>query len=66
MTSDLTPFLPHKFDRSRAAYFSQKEKLIILKHFENFKDIIKAKGNTAVANKAREDCWKKIAECVNS
>ncbi|KAJ0036857.1 hypothetical protein NQD34_005534 [Periophthalmus magnuspinnatus] len=66
MASDLTPFLSHATDRSRASYFTHKEKLIILENFENYKDVFRTKANTAVASKAREECWKKIAECVNS
>ncbi|XP_034023113.1 uncharacterized protein LOC117507375 [Thalassophryne amazonica] len=53
-------------ERSRAAYFTQKELNIILESFEQYRDIITTKGNTAAANKAREECWKKIADRVNS
>ena len=53
-------------DRSRAVYFSQEEQVVIMQSYEEFKKIITAKSNTSGANKAREECWQKIADRVNS
>ena len=49
-------------DRSCAAYFSQEEQIIITESYGEYKYIFTAKRNTAAANKAREECWQKIAD----
>ncbi|KAL7385936.1 hypothetical protein ABVT39_002109 [Epinephelus coioides] len=53
-------------DRARAAYFSQEEQVEIIQGYEKYKTIITAKSNTVSANKAREECWQKIADRVNA
>ncbi len=40
--------LLHKMDRSRAAYFSQEEQAVIMKSYEERKEIITSKSNTKV------------------
>ncbi len=52
-------------DRHRAVYFSQEEQIIITEGYEEYKKIITAESNTVAANKAREDCWQKLANLVN-
>ncbi|KAG9273675.1 hypothetical protein AMEX_G10411 [Astyanax mexicanus] len=51
--------------RERAAFFSQFEQEIILKTFEEYKNIITAKCNTAAASRSRVEAWQKIAERLN-
>ncbi|KAL7395150.1 hypothetical protein ABVT39_011064 [Epinephelus coioides] len=53
-------------DRARAAYFSQEEQVEVIQGYEKYKTIITAKSNTVSANKAREECWQKIADRVNA
>ena len=57
---------PHEMDQSRAACFSQEEQIIITERYEEYKYIITARSNTVAANKAREECWQKITDRVNS
>ena len=45
----------------RAVYFTQEEQIIIMN-----KNLITARGNTVAHNKAREACWQKTADSVNS
>ncbi len=52
---------PLKMDRSRAAYFSQEEQVVIMESYEEYKNIIMTKSNTVSSNNAREECWQKIA-----
>ena len=33
--------------------------------YEEYKNVIMAKSNTVAANKAREECRQKTADCVN-
>ncbi len=53
-------------DHCHTAYFSQEEQILIMEGYEEYKQIIMAKSNTAAANKAREDWWQNIADCVNT
>ena len=43
-------------DRSRAAYFTQGEQIVVMNSYEEFKNQITARGNTVAHNKAREAC----------
>ncbi|XP_053352697.1 uncharacterized protein LOC128524243 isoform X2 [Clarias gariepinus] len=52
--------------RERAAFFSPFEQEIILKAFEEHKDIITAKCNTAAAAKSRVEAWQDIADRLNA
>ena len=38
----------------------------LMNSYEELKNQITARGNTVAHNKAREACWQKIADCVNS
>ena len=49
-------------DRARAIYFSAKEQEIILE----YKNVFQACSNTDSAAKAREQSWRKIADCINA
>ncbi|XP_046880243.1 myb/SANT-like DNA-binding domain-containing protein 4 [Hypomesus transpacificus] len=53
-------------DKSRAAYFTEEEKTIILNKYEEFKHIIQEKSYTAAAARKRKDIWQKITDCVNA
>ena len=61
----LTP-IPDQMDRWRSVYFSQEEQVLIMQGYEDFKEIFTAKSNTVGVNKAREECWQKNADRVNS
>ncbi|XP_037123966.1 uncharacterized protein LOC119132628 isoform X3 [Syngnathus acus] len=52
-------------ERSRAAYFTHEEQSLIMEGYDEYKEMITAKSNTVAANKAREECWQKIADRVN-
>lgn len=60
------PQLPHKMDRSRVAFFSQEELVIITEGCEEYRKNITANSNSAAAKKAREECWRKIGHRLNS
>ncbi|XP_060729681.1 GT1 domain-containing protein isoform X3 [Tachysurus vachellii] len=51
--------------RERAAFFSPFEQEIIMKTFEEYKHIIRAKCNTAAAAKSRVEAWQNIADRLN-
>ncbi|XP_073711474.1 uncharacterized protein [Misgurnus anguillicaudatus] len=53
-------------DRARAVYFSAEEQEVILQKYEEYKTVFQARSNTVSAAKAREECWRKIADCVNA
>jgi hypothetical protein len=53
-------------DRARAIYFSAEEQEIILQKYEEYRSIFQARSNTVSAAKAREQSWRKIADCVNA
>ncbi|XP_016887978.1 uncharacterized protein LOC103387928 isoform X2 [Cynoglossus semilaevis] len=53
-------------ERCRAIYFTQEEQDIIMQSYEEYRKTITAKSNTVAANKAREECWQKIADRVNA
>lgn len=51
---------------TRAAYFSPHEAEILVKAYQEFKEEIKKKGNTATAIKQREKAWQSIADRLNA
>ncbi|KAM9505130.1 uncharacterized protein ACWYII_047720 isoform 1-T3 [Salvelinus alpinus] len=51
---------------TRAAYFSPSEAHILMEAYEEVKDIIKKKGNTATVIKQREKAWQSIADRLNA
>ncbi|KAM9499627.1 putative nuclease HARBI1 [Salvelinus alpinus] len=51
---------------TRAAYFSPSEAQILMEAYEEVKDIIKKKGNTATVIKQREKLWQSIADRLNA
>ncbi|XP_055737457.1 uncharacterized protein LOC129822926 isoform X2 [Salvelinus fontinalis] len=51
---------------TRAAYFSLSEAQILMEAYEEVKDIIKKKGNTATVIKQREKAWQSIADRLNA
>ncbi|KAK1162119.1 hypothetical protein AOXY_G18419 [Acipenser oxyrinchus oxyrinchus] len=51
--------------KERATFFSLTEQELIMKSFEEYKNIITTKCNTAAAAKSREEAWKKIADKLN-
>ncbi|XP_067303141.1 uncharacterized protein [Pseudorasbora parva] len=53
-------------DRARAIYFSAEEQQLILQKYEEYKAVFQARSNTVSAAKAREECWRKIADCINA
>ncbi|XP_053369699.1 uncharacterized protein LOC128543329 isoform X4 [Clarias gariepinus] len=52
--------------KDRAAMFTATEQRLLLETYEEFKDVITKKGNTAAINKAREKGWQKIADRLNA
>ena len=50
-------------DRSREAYFTQEEQMVIMNSAE-FQNPRTARGNTVAHNKAREVCRQKTADSV--
>ena len=53
-------------DGSRAVYFTQKEQIVTMNSYEEFKDQITARGDAVAHNKVREACLQKIADRVYS
>ncbi|KAM9457323.1 uncharacterized protein Hap1MRO34_018559 isoform 2-T2 [Clarias gariepinus] len=52
--------------KDRAAMFTATEQRLLLESYEEFKDVITKKGNTAAINKAREKGWQEIADRLNA
>ncbi|KAK7933926.1 hypothetical protein WMY93_004822 [Mugilogobius chulae] len=50
----------------RAHFFSNKEQELILKLYEEERDILTAKSNTSTASKLREEAWQRIADKINA
>ncbi|XP_070820625.1 uncharacterized protein [Chaetodon trifascialis] len=50
----------------RAHYFSSKEQELILKLYEEEREILTAKSNTTSASKLREEAWQRIADRINA
>ncbi|XP_053716553.1 uncharacterized protein LOC128756230 isoform X2 [Synchiropus splendidus] len=51
---------------TRAAYFSASETEMLMEAYEEVKDRIKQKGNTATVIKQREKAWQTIADRLNA
>ncbi|XP_026177790.1 uncharacterized protein LOC113139052 isoform X2 [Mastacembelus armatus] len=49
----------------RAHFFSSKEQELILKLYEEEREILTAKSNTTSASKLREEAWQRIANKIN-
>ena len=52
--------------RTRAAYFSPSEAEILMEAYEEVKDQIKKKGNTATIIKQHQKTWETIADRLNA
>ncbi|XP_036955045.1 GT1 domain-containing protein [Acanthopagrus latus] len=50
----------------RAHFFSPKEQELILKLYEEEREILTAKSNTTSASKLREEAWQRIADKINT
>ncbi|KAM3611601.1 uncharacterized protein V6R79_021124 [Siganus canaliculatus] len=50
----------------RAHFFSSKEQELILKLYEEEREILTAKSNTTSASKLREEAWQRIADHINA
>ena len=50
----------------RAHFFSSKEQGLILKLYEEEKEVLTAKSNTTSASKLREEAWQRIADKINA
>ena len=50
----------------RAHFFSSKEQELILKLYEEEREILTAKSNTTSASKLREEAWQRIADKINA
>ena len=53
-------------EKMRAAYFSPAEQQLIMEIYEEVKDVIGKKGNTAAVNKQRVQAWQTIADRLNA
>lgn len=52
--------------QERAHFFSTKEQELIMKLYEEERDILTAKSNTSSAAKLREEAWQRIADKINA
>ncbi|XP_071338320.1 uncharacterized protein [Trachinotus anak] len=50
----------------RAHFFSSKEQELILRLYEEEREILTAKSNTTSASKLREEAWQRIADKINA
>ncbi|CAJ1068125.1 uncharacterized protein LOC117818330 [Xyrichtys novacula] len=50
----------------RAHFFSSKEQELILKLYEEEREILTAKSNTTSASRLREEAWQRIADKINT
>ncbi|XP_034547047.1 uncharacterized protein LOC117818330 [Notolabrus celidotus] len=50
----------------RAHFFSSKEQELILKLYEEEREILTAKSNTTSASRLREEAWQRIADKINA
>ncbi len=53
-------------DNSRASYFTATEQQLLMEHYEEVKNIIRKKGNTATIIKEREKAGQTIADRLNA
>lgn len=52
--------------QERAHFFSSKEQELILRLYEEEREILTAKSNTTSASKLREEAWQRIADKINA
>ncbi|XP_029999966.1 uncharacterized protein LOC115426123 isoform X2 [Sphaeramia orbicularis] len=52
--------------QERAHFFSPKEQELILRLYEEEREILTAKSNTTSASKLREEAWQRIADRINA
>uniref|UniRef100_A0A1A7XJ58 Myb/SANT-like DNA-binding domain-containing protein n=2 Tax=Iconisemion striatum TaxID=60296 RepID=A0A1A7XJ58_9TELE len=52
--------------QERAHFFSSKEQDLVLKLYEEEREILTAKSNTTSASKLREEAWQRIADKINA
>ncbi|KAM9743915.1 uncharacterized protein ACNS7B_011262 [Menidia menidia] len=52
--------------QERAHFFSSKEQELIMKLYEEEREILTAKSNTTSASKLREEAWQRIADRINA
>ncbi len=52
--------------QERAHFFSSREQELILKLYEEEREILTAKSNTTSASKLREEAWQRIADKINA
>ncbi|XP_031156673.1 uncharacterized protein LOC116050602 [Sander lucioperca] len=52
--------------QERAHFFSSKEQDLILKLYEEEREVLTAKSNTTSASKLREEAWQRIADKINA
>ncbi|XP_074525478.1 uncharacterized protein LOC141789872 [Halichoeres trimaculatus] len=50
----------------RAHFFSSKEQELILKLYEEEREVLTAKSNTTTASRLREEAWQRIADRINA
>lgn len=50
----------------RAHFFSPKEQELILRLYEEEREVLTAKSNTTSASKLREEAWQRIADQINA
>uniref|UniRef100_A0A1A8BH14 Myb/SANT-like DNA-binding domain-containing protein n=1 Tax=Nothobranchius kadleci TaxID=1051664 RepID=A0A1A8BH14_NOTKA len=52
--------------QERAQFFSSKEQDLVLKLYEEEREILTSKSNTTSASKLREEAWQRIADKINA
>lgn len=52
--------------KPRAESFTAAEQTLLMELYDDYREIITKKGNTAPINKAREAAWKTIADRLNA
>lgn len=52
--------------QERAHFFSTKEQELILKLYEEEREVLTAKSNTSSASRSREEAWQRIADKINA
>ena len=58
--------MAEKENKTRVVIFSAAEQRMLIKLYEDFKNVITRKGNTVVINKVRETAWQTIADRLNA
>lgn len=52
--------------QERAHFFSTREQAMIIRLYEEEREILTAKSNTTSASKLREEAWQRIADKINA